>query len=451
MSNTLTDHPHLSAPIGRTMFNLAAPNSIAMFINMMAISAEAYFVGLHGVVPLAGLALVFPLFLMMNTLSAGAIGGAVSGLMARYAGANDSASAEAIAFHAVLVGVGFSGFFAALFLLGGEAIFTLLGARDGVLEQAIIYSNICFAGVATIWVSNILGAILRGLGEMKTSAFWGVVASSVQVVSCLVLVIGLGPIEAMGIGGAAWSAILAYGVSTIGQAIYLRRATRQIRLRVTPIERRYFVEIISIGLTASIASFCMIGTNIVISGFAARLGPEALAGFGIGLRLEFIMIPLVFGIGAACINMIGIHYGAGQIDRAHKIGWFGAAVAIAISGTVGMFFALFPSLLTDLFTDNLAARQAASTYLRIVAPFYGFLGLGLCLYFASQGAGRVLWAAIGNVTRFSIAFFGGTLLLHYDALTAQNLSWVMSIGLVFYGSVIAASVKLGAWRVGLAK
>jgi putative MATE family efflux protein len=453
MSHTISDHPLLGAPIGKTMFALAAPNSIAMFISMMTVSVEAYYVGLHGVVPLAGLALVFPLYIMMNTLSAGAIGGAISGLMARYAGGGNREGAEAIAFHAMIVAAIISLFFSALFLLGGHAIFTILGAREDVMAQALSYSNICFAGIATIWFSNTLGAIMRGLGEMKTNAVWTIFGSAVQVVLCIVLISGLGPIEAMGIRGAAWSAIIAFGMSAIGQALHLMRPHRDIRLRLNGIrmQSQYFREIISIGLTASVASVCLIGTNIIVSGFAARLGPETLAGFGIGLRLEFIMIPLVFGIGAACINMIGVHYGAGQIDRAHRIGWTGGIAATILSGGIGLFFAAFPVLLSDLFTDNQAAQEAAQLYLRLVAPFYAFLGLGLCMYFASQGTGRVVWAAIGNISRLVLVLVAGMLLIRFDAFTAENLCWVIAGGLVIYGTVIAGSVKLGAWRTGLSE
>ena len=451
MSNASTQHPLLTAPIGKTMFILATPNAIAMVLSMMTSVTEAYFVGLHGVIALAGLALVFPMFMMMGMLSAGAIGGAISGLMARHAGSNDIEGAEAIAFHAILVALGMSTFFAILFLTLGEQIFTFLGAQEAVLEQALSYSQIFFTGVVLVWLANTLGSILRGLGEMKATAAWTIAGSLVQVITGIIFISGAGLVEPMGIKGAAYAALLGMSVSTSGQAYHLMRADRKIRLRFTgiAIDVKYFKAILSIGLTASIGSLSMIGTSIAVSAFAARLGPEILAGYGIGARLEFIMIPVIFGIGAACINMIGVHYGAGKIDRAHRIGWTGGLASALLTGGVGLFFALFPALLSNAFTDNQMARDAARLYLQVVAPFYAFFGLGLCLYFASQGTGRVSWAAFGNVVRFVIVLISGLVLYQYNAVTTERLFQLIAFGMVVYGLIIAGSVWLGAWRRGL--
>ncbi len=451
MSNTLSEHPLLSAPIGKTMFMLATPNAIAMILSMTTSITEAYFVGLHGVIALAGLALVFPMFMMMGMLSAGAIGGAISGLMARHAGSQDIKGAEAIAFHAILVALGMSTFFAILFLTLGTQIFTLLGAQEAVLEQALSYSQIFFTGVVLVWLANTLGSLLRGLGEMKATAAWTIAGSIVQVATGIILISGVGPIDPMGIKGAAYAALSGMSVSTLGQAYHLMRGGRKIRLRFTgiAIDVKYFKAILSIGLTASIGSLSMIGTSIAVSAFAARLGPETLAGYGIGVRLEFIMIPVIFGIGAACINMIGVHYGAGQIDRAHRIGWTGGLASALITGAVGLFFALSPALLANAFTDNQLARDAARLYLQIVGPFYAFFGLGLCLYFASQGTGRVFWAAFSNVVRLAIVLTSGLILHYFDAVTAQRLFQLIALGMVVYGAIIAGSVWLGVWRRGL--
>ncbi len=56
---------------------------------------------------------------------------------------------------------------------------------------------------------------------------------------------------------------------------------------------------------------------------------------------------------------------------------------------------------------------AGSTYLRIVGPFFGFFGLGMALYFASQGAGALKWPLIAGVSRLIIAVGGGYLLLRW--------------------------------------
>ena len=88
--------------------------------------------------------------------------------------------------------------------------------------------------------------------------------------------------------------------------------------------------------------------------------------------------------------------------------------------------------------------DAGTAYLRIVGPTFGFFGLGLSLYFASQGAGRLLWPLLGGLFRMIIAVCGGWLVL---SLTG-SLSWTfaaLALALVVYGVTVATSVASGVW------
>lgn len=88
--------------------------------------------------------------------------------------------------------------------------------------------------------------------------------------------------------------------------------------------------------------------------------------------------------------------------------------------------------------------EAGSRYLRIAGPLYGFLGLGLVLYFASQGAGRLRWPVLGNVVRLAVIAGGGLAVLHWGGSLTQ-LFMVQAAALVAYGALIAASIAGGAW------
>ena len=125
----------------------------------------------------------------------------------------------------------------------------------------------------------------------------------------------------------------------------------------------------------------------MITAFMARLGVDVLAGCGIGSRLEFLIIPMVFGFGAASTALVGVHFGANAVERGHRAGWTAAFSSAAASGLVGALVALFAGLWADLFTNSEAVRAACRHYRQIAGPFYAFFGLALCLYFASQGAG----------------------------------------------------------------
>ncbi len=88
--------------------------------------------------------------------------------------------------------------------------------------------------------------------------------------------------------------------------------------------------------------------------------------------------------------------------------------------------------------------DAGSRYLRAVGPFYGLFGLGMALYFASQGAGRLLWPLLANLTRLAIAAGGGCLALRWSA----DISYVflaLGAALAAFGLMTAGAVASGAW------
>jgi len=110
----------------------------------------------------------------------------------------------------------------------------------------------------------------------------------------------------------------------------------------------------------------------------------------------------------------------------------------------GLAAAVWPEAWLGLFSDDAAMHEAGAQYLRIVGPAYGFFGMGLALYFASQGAGRLLWALVAGLARAAVAIGGGWITLKLTgSLTA--MFFVVGLGLLVYGAGIAAAIRLGAW------
>ena len=162
--------PLLTAPIGPTIVRMAAPNIAAMLVTTLTAMAEAWYVGQLGTAALAGLALAFPMLMLVNMLSAGAMGGAITGAVARRLGAGDRPGAETLAFHAVLLALLLAGACAVVFLLGGRRIYSLLGGTGQVLEQALAYSDVVFLGCVSIWLANTLASVVRATGRMRVAA-----------------------------------------------------------------------------------------------------------------------------------------------------------------------------------------------------------------------------------------------------------------------------------------
>jgi Na+-driven multidrug efflux pump len=158
------------------------------------------------------------------------------------------------------------------------------------------------------------------------------------------------------------------------------------------------------------------------------------------------MIPVIFGVGGALIAMVGVNVGAGRRQRAIRVAWTGGAMAAGIVGTIGLVGAVQPDLWGRLFTQEPEILAAVGLYLSIVGPFYAFFGLGLCLYFASQGLGSMIWPVIGTLLRLLLVLGGGIALVAADAATPQAVFAVVAGAMAFYGVFVAASLRLGPWR-----
>ncbi len=444
--------PLLTAPIGRTILRLAAPNMLAMVVTMATLVAEAWYVGHLGTVSLAGLALAFPMMMLMMMLSGGSIGGTITGAVAQRLGAGDRAGAEVLAFHAVLLALLLAALSALVFLLGGSRIYGTLGGVGAVLEQALAYSDVLFLGCVTMWLANALAAIVRATGNMLVAAKCLVTGSVVQVIAAGVMVLGLGPLAPLGIAGAAGGIVLGYGVAAVLLLVFLltRCTTLRLRLSGIPVSLAPMAAILKVGALSSVNSFCSLGSVIVITAFMARFGVDVLAGFGVGSRLEFLIIPMVFGFGSAATAMVGVHFGANEIRRAHQAGWTAAFYSAALSGLVGGVVALFPGLWANLFTDSQAVRAVCSTYLQIVGPFYAFFGLALCLYFASQGTGRMLWLVVASLSRLAVIVSGSVLLSHLASPSPEQFFWTIAAAMVAQALVGGVAIRLGAWTAGRA-
>ncbi|MCB1340085.1 MAG: MATE family efflux transporter [Pseudooceanicola sp.] len=444
-------HPLLAAPIGPTILRMAAPNVIAMLATLATSVAEVWYVGHLGIPALAGLALAFPMFMLNLMISAGSMGGAVSGAIAQRLGAGDRDGAEALAFHAVVLAVVLSLVSAAVFLTLGPRIYAALGGSGEVLARALAYSNMLFLGCTALWLANTLSGIVRATGHMGVSARGLMAGSAVQIVVGGALVFGVGPLPQLGIAGAAAGAIVGFTVSTLILGFFLLYRCRELTLQLAgiPLRLAVFADLLRVGALASVSPFTSIGTVLAITGLVARLGPDALAGYGIGSRLEFLMIPLVFGFGAATITMVGVHFGARAYARGHRIAWTAATYSALMTGIIGALMAAFPGLWADLFTDSEAVRETCRLYLRIVGPFYALFGFGQCLYFASQGARRMLWPVIGSLLRFLTVLVGGMVLVASGPVAAPTIFTLIVASLVVYAAVTAIAIWRGAWMRGI--
>ena len=436
----------LEAPIGRTLLKLAAPNIVVMVAQASVGLVETFFVGKLGTDALAGMALVFPVVMLMQMTSAGAMGGGIASAIARALGAGRRDDADSLVLHAMVIALGFGVMFSLALLLGGRWLYAKMGGSGASLEAAVTYSHWVFAGAILVWLFNSLAAVIRGTGNMTVPANVTVVGVVALVPLSPFLIFGWGPIPALGIAGGAIALLLYYLVGTLALAAYIWSSRSLLKPSLRGVKLRWvlFRDILRIGLLGSVST---VATNLsigVATTLAGGFGAAAIAGYGTASRLEYLLVPLVFGLGAPLVAMVGTCMGAGQHERALKATWIGAAMAFTLTEIIGLAAAFFPRAWLSLFGSDPAMIEAGTQYLQIVGPLYGFFGVGLVLYFASQGAGRLLWPVLGNIARLLVAAIGGWLAIRWGGELAQ-VFMAQGFALVVYGVVIATAIAGGAW------
>ena len=436
----------LEAPIAPTLLRLGAPNVLVMLAQAGVGLMETYFVGKLGTDALAGMALVFPAVMLMQMTSAGAMGGGIASAIARALGARRRDDADALVLHALLIAAVFALAFMVTVVAGGRWLYTRMGGSGGALDAALVYSNWVFGGALLVWLFNTLSAVIRGAGNMALPAYVTVAGAVLLLPLSPLLIFGWGPLPGLGIAGGAIALLLYYLASSAVLAAYLWSSRSLLRPSLRGLQLRWalFADILRVGLVGTVST---VATNLAIgitTALVGAYGTAAIAGYGTASRLEYLLVPLVFGLGAPLVAMVGTCIGAGQRERALRATWIGAAIAFAMTEAIGLWAAAYPAAWLSLFNTEPAMIEAGSQYLRIVGPWYGFFGLGLVLYFASQGAGRLLWPVLGNIARLVVAVAGGWLALHGGYAIAGVFA-AQAAAMVVYGIANAWAIAGGAW------
>jgi putative MATE family efflux protein len=439
-------NPLLAAPILPTLVRLTLPNTVAMLATALVAIAETSYIGRLGTVPLAAMALVFPMVMLTQMMSAGAMGGGVSSAISRALGGGDVERAQALALHAGLIGLAAGLTFTAFFLLLGPAIYRLLGGHNDALREAVAYSNMVFSGAVAIWLVNTLASVIRGTGNMIVPSATLLAVAALQIVVGGTLGLGLGPFPRLGMPGVAIGQVGAFACGAVALFAFLRSGRGRLTLKVAGVKlrREMFADILKVGALACLSPLQSVLTILIFTALVARFGTQALAGYGIGARLEFLLVPIAFSIGVACVPMVGMAIGAGQVARARRVAWTGGGLAAAVLGVVGLVVALMPDIWARLFTADAAVLDAARQYLRWAGPGFAFFGLGLCLYFASQGAGRILGPVLAATVRLVLVIGVGWWLAAAGA-PLWTLFALVAAAMVAYGVLTAMAVWLTRW------
>lgn len=427
----------LDGPVLPTLLRMAAPTVALMLLQGVIAAGEAAFVGRLGSDALAGVSLSFPLVMLMTTLSAGAYGGGVASGVARSLGAGRAADAARLAGTgigmAALLGVATT----AVMLGFGRSIYTAMGATGAALDAAAAYSDVLFLGAVPFWAANAAASVLRGGGNAAYPAAAGAVTGLATLTVSPVVIFTLG----FGVPGAAWAVV---GNNVVMAAVLLRAVrrspTRPGLLALVP-GRAEAYAVLRVSVPSAASTVLTNLTFVVLTALVAPAGAAAVAGYGAGGRLEYLLIPVVFGVGSALVPLVAAADGAGDHARARQLTRTGALLATGACGLVGVAAAAFPSVWMGLFSDDAEVVRVGAAYLTRVGPAYAFLGTGLSLYFAAQGRGRVVKPLFATLTRLAVAGGLGAVARSAWGWGVESLFGLMAAGLTACGAVMVVVMR----------
>ncbi len=429
----------LEGPILSTLLRLSAPNVLNLLAIAGMITFDGLFLGRLGPDALAGVSLVFPWVMIIQHSANGGMGGGVSSAIARALGAGRRDVANALAFHTFVLALALGALSCAAMWLGAPYLFRWMGGQGDMLAAALAYSNVAFGGAVSIWMLNLLGNAVRGTGNMGLPA--AVIVGSVfaHVLISPVLIFGWGPLPALGPAGAGWGLVGSFGAGSLVLISYLRSSRSLVRLTFRGMVLRWslFADILKVGVPGTINTAITNLSVVVLTGIAGNLGRETAIGYAMGARLEYILIPIAFGFGTAIVAMVGTNWGAKQYRRARQIGWTGGITVAASCAAVGLIVALYPRSWMGLFSNDDEIIGLGVRYLQIAGPIYGFYGLGMGLYSATQGLGRVALSVTANAIRLLASAAGSLIAIYWLDLGTTGFFTAIALGFVAYAALTA--------------
>ena len=179
---------------------------------------------------------------------------------------------------------------------------------------------------------------------------------------------------------------------------------------------------------------------VLITGSVGLFGASALAGYGTASRLDYVLVPPLFGLGTAVVTLVGVAIGAGDRARARRVAWTGALLAFAATETIGLLVAFAPNLWLGIFSHDPAVLSTGALYLHRIGPIYGATGLSMLLYFAGQGSGRVAAPFLAGTVRLLFVTGTGWLAVNHFGAGLPTLFTIVAAGAVLSAMITAIAV-----------
>jgi len=432
----------------KSLAALALPMLVTAALQSATGLVKLYWVGRFGGDALASVALSETIALLLLPLLIGLSTG-TSAIVARAAGRGDGDAAGRTAIQSVLLAIVLGSLSAFIGRFFSRSLLSVLGADPAVVRAGHGYLDVLLLGVMPLFVVLIVSAALNATGHAVESMVASAVVSVVTIVSAPCLMFGLARFPSLGLAGAAWASVLA---DLIGAAVCLRMLFRH-RDSFTFHPSHWWPDpevmrrVMRIGAAGFGQLFLRIAAGATMMRVVASGGTAAIVAYGIGLRLDAVVLTPSFALGGAAATLVGISLGAGNPVRAREAAWSAVLANLAVILPLIVLAVAFAPLLAGRFTPDLPAIGMAAAYLRITWPAHLFTAVSITLGRAMQGAGDTvssMFITIAGLWGLQIPM--ALLLAALPGKTYRGFWWAIAIGAVAQGIMMTAWFERGRWK-----
>jgi len=411
-----SDRDYTVGPVGPALVMLSVPMVLEMAMESLFAVVDVFYVSRVSADAVATVGVTESMLTIVYTVAMGLGIGAMA-VVSRRIGEKDEDGAAQAAAQAIALGIIVSiavGIFGAL---NAERLLRLMGSTPSMIETSLGYTQVMFAGNATVTLLFLMNAIFRGAGDPAIAMRMLWIANGINIVLDPILIFGVGPIPAMGVTGAAVATNVGRGVAVTAQLWMLSSGRSRIHLRarhirIVPAVMWNVCRLSGSGfLQILIDTSSYLGLVRVISTF----GSDALAGYTIGIRTVIFAILPAWGLSNAAATMVGQALGAKNPDRAETAVWTAGKYNAIVLGVVGVIFVAFAPWIVSIYTTDPNVAPYATSCLRIVSTGFVFFAYGLVFTQSFNGAGDT-WTP----TRINLACFWAFQI---------PLAWLLSIRL----------------------
>ena len=404
----------------KSMWNLAIPIMAGMGIQTLYTIIDMIFIGRLGGNAIAAVAFNMPIFFFVMGLSFG-LGNGVTASIARFIGADDKVNADNSAEHAVAIAFLISAVLTSVGLIYGKDILILMGCTQEVLPLAWDYLRVSCYGISFGVFSGFFRSILAGEGEMKLPM---IVAGLGTVLNTILDPIFIFYLD-YGVTGAAWA-------TTISQIIvfcifiymlFIKHHT-YIRFRLKDFSPSSFIiyDIIKVGIPVSMSMVVMAIGQLVFNRLLVNYSTNAVAAYQIGGRIDMLVFLPIFGIASALTTMVGMFYGANEINKIKFISRYGVRSSLIITSICSALLYIFAPPVISIFTSDPTIQKISIDYLRIISLLFPFISIGLTIGRILQGLGQGMPSLI--ITTIRVIGVAGPLAYYFTFIQNKPVEWI---------------------------